>query len=149
MNKQILEDKLRAWPWLAFALITTTIVALVAPQQVGLLAWAGAKLSWGAFLGYWIDRSLFPYARPDNPQLLAYTKQSEDGGNLLLVVVNLDPVNMQHGWVTLPLADLGLPADAPYQVDDLLDGARYAWSGAANYVRLDPRERPAHVFKVR
>lgn len=59
-----LPDRLRAWPWLAFALVTTTIVAIVAPQQVGLLAWAGAKLSWGAFLGYWIDRSIFRYSRP-------------------------------------------------------------------------------------
>ena len=33
---------------------------------------------------------------------------SPDGRDLVLVVVNLDPTNMQHGFVQLPLADWGL-----------------------------------------
>ncbi len=94
------------------------------------------------------DRGL-TFCPTDNPQILAYLKQSPDGANRLLVVVNLDPANMQHGWVTLPLADLNLPALTPYEMEDLLDGERYTWTGAANYVRLDPAERPAHIFRVR
>lgn len=65
MDSTKLIDKLRAWPWLVAALITTLIVGLLAPHQLGLLAWSLSKLSLGAYLGYWVDRSLFPYARPD------------------------------------------------------------------------------------
>src|SRR5690606_29540414 len=43
----------------------------------------------------------------DNPQLLCYSKRSEDGTDLLLMIVNLDPHTMQHGFVQLPLTDWG------------------------------------------
>ena len=32
---------------------------------------------------------------------------------------------------------------------DLLSDARYLWHGARNFVRLDPKESPAHVFRLR
>ena len=67
----------------------------------------------------------------------------------VFVVANTDPRWMQHGWVEVPLTDLGLPDGVEYEVEDLLDGARYRWRGARNYVRLDPAERPAHIFVVR
>ena len=41
---------------------------------------------------------------------------------------------------TLPLDELGLPSDAPYQVHDLLTDARYLWHGPRNYVELDPAQ---------
>jgi starch synthase (maltosyl-transferring) len=37
----------------------------------------------------------------------------------------------------------------PFQVHDLLSDARYLWSGARNYVELDPARTPAHIFRVR
>lgn len=64
MDKRTLIDLLRAWPWLAGAILATTAVALIAPYQLGVLVWSLSKLSLGAYLGYWIDRSVFPYARP-------------------------------------------------------------------------------------
>lgn len=63
MNSHVI-DKLRAWPWLLGALVTTLVVAAVAPYQLGVLVWSLSKLSLGAYLGYWIDRSVFHYARP-------------------------------------------------------------------------------------
>ena len=36
----------------------------------------------------------------DNDQMIAYSKGTPDGSDLLLVVVNLDPYNMQHGFVS-------------------------------------------------
>tara|TARA_Y100001936_G_scaffold232564_1_gene257631 strand:+ start:4376 stop:4600 length:225 start_codon:yes stop_codon:yes gene_type:complete len=39
-------------------------VAVIAPYQLGVLVWSLSKLSLGAYLGYWIDRSIFHYARP-------------------------------------------------------------------------------------
>jgi len=47
------------------------------------------------------------------------------------------------------LAALGLPADTPYQMDDLLSGARFLWRGARNYVALDPWGTAAHLFRIR
>ena len=41
------------------------------------------------------------------------------------------------------------PGPGEYVVEDLLDGSRYTWRGAWNYVRLDPAERMAHVFVIR
>jgi hypothetical protein len=36
----------------------------------------------------------------------------------------------------------------PIQVRDLLDGAAYAWRAGANFVMLDPKRAPAHVFAL-
>jgi starch synthase (maltosyl-transferring) len=84
----------------------------------------------------------------DNPQLLCYSKRSEDGGDVVLVVVNLDPLNMQHGFVQLPLADWQLNGGSTVQVTDLLSQERYFWRGEWNYVRLDPQAQVAHILAV-
>ncbi|SFT74058.1 putative holin [Halomonas saccharevitans] len=59
-----LIDKLRALPWLLLALLATAVVAWLAPYQLGVLVWSLSKLAFGAYLGYWIDRTIFHYARP-------------------------------------------------------------------------------------
>jgi len=85
----------------------------------------------------------------DNDQLIAYIKHDGASGNVVLTVVNLDPVNTQSGWLTLDLEPLGITADRPYQVHDLLSNLHYVWRGPRNFVSLDPRRVPAHVFKIR
>jgi starch synthase (maltosyl-transferring) len=50
--------------------------------------------------------------------------------------------------VHVPIHELGLDDDEPYVVHDLLSGARYTWRGSRNYVRLDPRKQPGHVFTL-
>jgi starch synthase (maltosyl-transferring) len=67
----------------------------------------------------------------------------------VVVVANTTPSYMQHGWVEVPIAELGIADDATYVVEDLLDNATYTWRGAWNYVRLDPAERMAHLFVIR
>lgn len=49
---------LRAWPWLAIALFFIVLVFLIAPYQIGVLVWSLSKVALGAYLGYWIHRSL-------------------------------------------------------------------------------------------
>jgi starch synthase (maltosyl-transferring) len=88
------------------------------------------------------------FFQTDNPNLIFYGKTPPGGGDTILVVVNLDPRSMQHGWVQVPLAALGLPANETYEVQDLLDGEHYTWRGEWNYVRLDPGIRPAHILKL-
>jgi starch synthase (maltosyl-transferring) len=66
----------------------------------------------------------------------------------ILVAVNLDPENVQATMVHVPLEQLGIGADEPYVVRDLLTDATYTWRGARNYVRLDPSQQVAHVLRV-
>ena len=66
----------------------------------------------------------------------------------IVVVVNLDPHNRQSGWVELDLAALGIGASGPYEVQDLLTGARFEWQDSRNFVILDPEVSPAHILRV-
>jgi starch synthase (maltosyl-transferring) len=84
----------------------------------------------------------------DNEHLIAYSKTSEDFADRILVVVNLDPHNVQSGWVSLDTKQLKLGADESYEVHDLLADAKYVWRGSRNYVKLEPWVTPAHVFRV-
>ncbi|MGO9342536.1 MAG: alpha-amylase family glycosyl hydrolase, partial [Acidimicrobiales bacterium] len=81
----------------------------------------------------------------DNDQMIAYSRHHE--GNTVLVVVNLDPRYAQSGWVELDLEAFGVDVSAPFAINDLLTGARYTWKGPRNYVSLDPRKIPAHIFR--
>jgi starch synthase (maltosyl-transferring) len=83
-----------------------------------------------------------------NDQLLCFSKQSPDGDNLILVVVNLDLHNAQSGFVELPVEDLGLEDEAGYYVHELLSGARYPWRGSHNYVEIRPWQTPAQIFRI-
>jgi starch synthase (maltosyl-transferring) len=51
--------------------------------------------------------------------------------------------------VQLPLDELGIDPEHPYQVHDLLADDTYTWQGPRNYVELDPKRLPAHLFHVR
>ncbi len=64
-------------------------------------------------------------------------------------MVALSPHHVASGTLELPLEELGLEPEHPYQVHDLLGGARYLWHGRRNFVSLDPRSVPAHIFRVR
>ena len=59
-----IPDKFRAGPWLILTILMATIVGLLYPHQLGVLLWSLTKLSAGAYLGYWVDRSIFYYGRP-------------------------------------------------------------------------------------
>lgn len=83
-----------------------------------------------------------------NDQLIAYSKNTVDLSNIVLIVVNLDITWTQSGWVGLPLEEFGLPPDQPFEVHDLLTDARYQWHGSHNYVELSPA-LPAHIFSIR
>ena len=87
----------------------------------------------------------------DNDLLLCFSKSPPDGGegDVIVVVANLDPHHIQTGWIDLPLADLGIDPQRPYQAHDLLSGARYLWQGARNFVQLDPAAAPVHILRLR
>jgi starch synthase (maltosyl-transferring) len=91
------------------------------------------------------------FHQTDNKNLICYSKRSAEGSaplDVMLMVVNLDPHHMQHGFVRLPLTDWGLGPDSTVEVHDLLWNERYYWRGEWNYIRLDPEVRVAHVLHV-
>lgn len=85
----------------------------------------------------------------DNDQILFYSKTTPALDNILLVVVSLDPWNPQSGFVEVPVEEFGFLDQDSYQVEDLLSGQRFLWSGKKNYVALNPHERPGHILRIR
>ncbi|MBK3635392.1 alpha-1,4-glucan--maltose-1-phosphate maltosyltransferase [Streptomyces sp. MBT97] len=85
----------------------------------------------------------------DKEAVIAYSKRIADrsGSNTVLVVVNLDPHHTQEATVSLDMPQLGLDWHESVPVRDELTGETYHW-GRANYVRLEPGTRPAHVLTV-
>jgi starch synthase (maltosyl-transferring) len=74
----------------------------------------------------------------------------EKGGDVadtVLVVVNLDPHQAREATVWLDMPELGMDWHDGLVVKDELSGEIFSW-GQANYVRLDPAVRPAHIFTV-
>jgi starch synthase (maltosyl-transferring) len=65
----------------------------------------------------------------------------------VIVVVNTDPHAVRETTVRLDLTKLGLPAEANFEVEDLVTGDRYNWS-STNFVRLDAFDEPAHILHV-
>ncbi|MGH9113388.1 MAG: alpha-1,4-glucan--maltose-1-phosphate maltosyltransferase [Acidimicrobiales bacterium] len=72
------------------------------------------------------------------------------GGDLVLVVVNLDAHGAQETILQLDLGAMGLPGQGPYTVNDELTGDSYTWEGPNPYVRLDPWQgQVAHILSLR
>jgi starch synthase (maltosyl-transferring) len=101
----------------------------------------------------------------DNQAIIAYSKWSHadgtpftyrhleerpgDDGNLVLVVVNLDPKHTHSTMIHLPLDQWGIDPNDSFEAHDLMSNARYVWRGWHNYVELNPHAFPAHIFRVR
>jgi starch synthase (maltosyl-transferring) len=85
----------------------------------------------------------------DNDALLCYSKHSDDGRNVVLVVVSLDPAHPQSGFIDVPLDEWGIAADATYEAHELLTGVVHHWQGARVFTTLTPSDCPAQVFTIR
>ncbi len=83
----------------------------------------------------------------DNPAVIVYSKTSDDGADVVVCAVTLDPYVTQESTLHLDLSALNVPADRAFAVRDELSGEEYTW-GANPYVRLDPYRRVAHILAV-
>ena len=92
-----------------------------------------------------IDSLRFHHA--DHDDVLVYSHRHADSGDTVICVVNLHPTEVREATVHLDVGALDL-GDGPYEVVDELTGETFGWHGSANYVRLDPSERVAHVLAV-
>jgi starch synthase (maltosyl-transferring) len=84
----------------------------------------------------------------DNDQLIAYTRQSPDRKDVVLVIVSLDARNEQSGTLELSLEPLGLDPDRPIQLHDELTGESELFHGSRQGVILTPGRRQAVVYAV-
>ena len=81
------------------------------------------------------------FLETEDEQLFAFLKR--DGGNTVVVVVNLDPAAVREGVCILPVST-GLPP--AYPVRDLLAEETWTWHIGRNYVRLPPGK--SHLLRI-
>ncbi len=54
----------RLWGWLLITILLTATIWFLAPQQLPVTAYKLSLVTLAGVVGYWMDRSFFPYARP-------------------------------------------------------------------------------------
>jgi len=91
------------------------------------------------------DQVLY-FARFTEP--LDETTPGRFGDSVLLIAINLDPFNTQQANIELPLWEWGLPDDAALQVEDLMQGYRFVWSGKVQQITLNPQQLPFAIWQV-
>lgn len=57
------QTRMVGWAWVTLFLLIA--IGVTAPQQLPVSLYKLSLITSAAWVGYWIDRSLFPYARPD------------------------------------------------------------------------------------
>lgn len=83
----------------------------------------------------------------DSEKIIAYSKR--EGENLILVLVNLDPIHAQETIVHWNFFDLGI-AEGSFNVEDLITGHSFEYTPHA-WVRIDPAAPGTpvgHILKV-
>jgi starch synthase (maltosyl-transferring) len=90
----------------------------------------------------------------DDDAILVYAKHldatlSPDGrADTIIVVVNTDPHSVRQTMVHLDTRVWGVEPGEPFEVEDLVTGARWTWSDH-NYVMLDAFTEPVHILHVK
>lgn len=93
-----------------------------------------------------LDNLRFYTAHDDN--VLFYGKMTPSRDNLVFVAVNLDPFDIHEAEVEFPLAEMGIPDDQTFEIEELLSGQKHLWTGPWHRLRLDPQTNPAAIFRV-
>ncbi len=83
----------------------------------------------------------------DNDALMAFSKFDPVTGDLMLVVVSLNPMGPEEGYLFLDMGALAMHHYERFEVRDEITGEQYHW-GQSNYVRLDPAKAVAHVLSL-
>ena len=83
-----------------------------------------------------------------DPNILYFSKATEDHANVVLVAINLDPHGVHEADFELPLWEWGLGDDAVVAATDLVDGHAFRWQGKTQRMRLDPAVNPYAIWRV-
>ena len=69
-------------------------------------------------------------------------------GDMILFHVLIDPFASAHFGFDVPLWKFGLPDGGTVEVEDLIHGNRFAWTGRDHTLSLDPASRPYAIWRV-
>ncbi|RUT34843.1 alpha-1,4-glucan--maltose-1-phosphate maltosyltransferase [Arsenicitalea aurantiaca] len=83
-----------------------------------------------------------------NENVIYYGKASTEGTELFLFHVCLDPHNAQDTHFEVPLWEFGLPDDGTVDVEDMVSGNRFTWTGKVHQLRLDPHHKPYAIWRL-
>ncbi len=90
----------------------------------------------------------------DDDAILVFSKRigaelSPTGhSDTILVVANVDPHSVRQTMVHLDTTAWGVAPGDPFDVEDLITGARWTWSDH-NFVKLDAFSEPVHILHVK
>ncbi|MBV9905895.1 MAG: DUF3416 domain-containing protein, partial [Alphaproteobacteria bacterium] len=82
-----------------------------------------------------------------NDQVLYFSKAAPGRPDRLLVAISLDPHNAQEADFEVPLWLFGLNDWDAVEVEDLLSGRRFRWTGKMQRLRLTP-EAPYDIWRI-
>ncbi|HEX7710251.1 MAG TPA: alpha-1,4-glucan--maltose-1-phosphate maltosyltransferase [Sphingomonadaceae bacterium] len=82
-----------------------------------------------------------------NDSIIWYGKPAPEGGEIVMVMVNLDPHNPQEADFEVPLWEFGLADDGTLSVEDLALGGQFEWHGKIQRIRLEPAE-PYRIWRL-
>jgi starch synthase (maltosyl-transferring) len=83
-----------------------------------------------------------------NDHILYYGKFTADKQDFVLVAVNLDPHHPQGCHFEVPLWEFGLPDPASIDVEDLVSGGRFTWTGKIQHMLLEPNICPYAIWRL-
>jgi starch synthase (maltosyl-transferring) len=82
----------------------------------------------------------------DDDALLAYSKRTPDGSDIVLAVVSLDAHNRRSGLLRLRNGELGFDPARPVEARILPGGGTQHWTSDGIELRTVPGERQFHLF---
>jgi starch synthase (maltosyl-transferring) len=82
-----------------------------------------------------------------NDSVLCFEKHVAGANERILVMVSLDPFNVQDCDFEIPLWQWNLPDSGSLAVEDLLYGYRFVWSGKIQHIRLEP-SAPYRIWRL-
>ncbi|GGF38268.1 maltotransferase domain-containing protein [Williamsia phyllosphaerae] len=83
----------------------------------------------------------------ENDALIAYSKFDPATGDLVVVVVNLNPFGAEESTLWLDMPAIGHDWSDRFSGVDEVTGENFHW-GQANYVRLEPWRQVAHIVAL-
>jgi len=81
--------------------------------------------------------------------VISYGKFTPGLDNFLLILVSLDPHNVQETQFEVPLWEFGLPDTGALAVEELMRGGQFRWYGKLQNWRFVPHELPFAIFRIR
>lgn len=92
----------------------------------------------------WLTNVTFHHS--DDERVIVFSKRT--GDDVMLMVVNLDPMETAQTRLWLDLDALSVSENESFEAYDELTDELFEWEGNAQYVKLDPKVAPAHILRI-